>query len=288
MTSATNSSKHLLAGALALAAAAQIGLAMPAMADGMPKRSIKDAPVVEEKRDWTLTGNIAGASEYVFRGISQTAENWAVQGGVDFTWKWFYAGIWSSNLDFGRDTTPAGVGRPVAVAEVDFYAGIKPVFGKITFDLGIIYYAYPRALDGPGQINAELDYVELKLGASGEIWKDATVGVTVFYSPEYTAKQGEVWTFELAFAQVLPKWRDITPTYSSLLGYQTASDSAYFTANGDDNYFYWNSGLTLGFGDRFSLDFRYWDTNISNSGGFCSGQIFQCDERFVATAKFTY
>ena len=82
--------------------------------------------------------------------------------------------------------------------------------------------------------------------------------------------------------------RDITPTFSSLLGYQTGDDPGYFTAAGDDNYLYWNTGVTLGFGDRFSLDFRYWDTNISDAGGFCSGQLFQCDERFVATAKVTY
>jgi uncharacterized protein (TIGR02001 family) len=288
MTTSNSRMKSKFWAAFAVAAATQAAFAMPTLADGMPKRSIKDAPVVEEKRDWTLTGNIGVTSEYVFRGISQTAENPAVQGGVDFTWKWFYAGIWSSNLDFGRDATPAGVGRPVAVAEVDFYAGIKPVFGKVTFDLGVIYYVYPGALDGAGQINAELDYVELKFGASGEIWKDATLGGTVFYSPEYTARQGDVWTFELAFAQVLPKIRDITPTFSALLGYQTGDDPGYFTAAGDDNYLYWNAGVTLGFGDRFSLDFRYWDTNISDTGGFCSGQLFQCDERFVASAKITY
>ena len=49
-----------------------------------------------------------------------------------------------------------------------------------------------------------------------------------------------------------------------------------------------NSGLTLGFGDNFSLDFRYWDTNISNKGNFCGGNTFQCDERYVATAKVTF
>lgn len=290
MTTSKSNTRSKFLTAFTLAAAAQVCFTMPALADGMPKRSIKDAPVVEAKREWTLSGNLSAATEYVFRGFSQTAENPAVQGGVDLTYKWFYAGIWSSNLDFGNDTTPAGVSRPVAVAEVDFYAGIKPVFGKVTFDLGVIYYVYPRALDGGLQAFQELDYVELKFGASGEIWKDGTLGATVFFSPEYTNKQGEVWTFEFAFAQVLPKIRDITPTFSVLLGYQIGDDARFIalTGNGADDYLYWNAGLTLGFGDRFSLDFRYWDTNVSDTGGFCSGQTFQCDERFVATAKITY
>jgi hypothetical protein len=102
-----------------------------------------------------------------------------------------------------------------------------------------------------------------------------------------------VWTVETSFAQVLPKVGMFTPTFSALLGYQQGDDVAYqaITGNGDDNYLYWNAGLTLGFHEKWSLDLRYWDTNLgSNAGGsaWCKGQIFQCDERFVATLKFTY
>jgi uncharacterized protein (TIGR02001 family) len=265
-----------------VAAVAALGVAVvaaPALADGMGKRKgMKDEPVEPPKSDWSITYNFSAVSEYVFRGISQSGENPTVQGGVDVTYKMLYAGIWASGLDFGKSVDP--------VAEVDYYGGIKPVLGPVTLDIGVIYYTYPNAHD-PG---AELDYFEVKVGASGEIWKDGTLGVTVFYSPEYTGKTGDVWTVEGTFAQVLPKVRDITPTISGTLGWQTGDAAAYsaIVANGDDNYLYWNVGLTLGFGDRFSLDFRYWDTNISDSGGFCSGQILQCDERFVASAKVTY
>jgi hypothetical protein len=81
-----------------------------------------------------------------------------------------------------------------------------------------------------------------------------------------------------------------SPTFSALLGYQTGDSPAYeaFFANGDDSYLYWNAGLTLGFLEKWSIDLRYWDTNISNAGGFCTGRVLQCDERFVATLKFTY
>lgn len=253
--------------------------AAPALADGMSKRKgMKDAPVEPPKSDWSISYNFAVTSEYVFRGISQSAEDPTVQAGVDVTYKIFYAGIWGSGVEFGSAVDAWG--------EIDYYAGIKPVLGPITLDFGVIYYTYPSATD-PG---AELDYVEVKIGASGTVWKDGTLGVTVFYSPEYTGKTGDVWTVEGTFAQVLPKFRDITPTISGTLGWQAGDAAAYSAviANGDDNYLYWNVGLTLGFGDRFSLDFRYWDTNISDAGGFCSGQILQCDERFVATAKVTY
>jgi uncharacterized protein (TIGR02001 family) len=264
------------------------GIAVPALADGLDKKSLKDAPAEEPKREWQLTYNFSATSEYVFRGFSQSAEKPAVQGGADLTYKWFYAGIWSSLIDFGKDGNFPTL--DVAHTEIDYYAGIKPVVGRFTFDLGVIYYTYPRARDGGIFANKELDYVELKLGVSAEAWKDATIGVTAFYSPEYTNKTGNVWTFEGTIAQNLPKFRDITPSISGTLGYQVGDTLRYqaLVANGADDYLYWNVGLGLAFGDRFSLDFRYWDTNVSNSGGFCTGQVLQCDERFVASAKVTY
>lgn len=272
-----------------LAALALLGISGSALADGLDRKaSLKDAPAEEAKREWQLTANAAATSEYVFRGFSQSAERPAWQVGVDLTYKWFYVGAWGSLIDFGRDANFPE--KDVAHVEIDYYAGIKPVVGPVTFDIGVIYYTYPRARDGSPFGSAELDYVEIKFGGSGEIWKDGTLGLTAFYSPEYTNKTGSVWTFEGTFTQVLPKLRDIVPSISGTLGYQVGDDLRYqaLIGNGSDDYLYWNLGLGLGFGDRFSLDFRYWDTNVSDTGGFCTGQIFQCDERFVATAKVTY
>ncbi len=276
-------------------------LAGQALADGEAKKRAaiaKDpAPAEEPKRDLQITANFGIASEYVFRGFSQSAENPAVQGGIDLTYKWFYAGIWGSSIDFGDD--PIRPGRDIAHAENDYYLGFKPVVGRFTFDFGGIYYTYPRAFDiGGAAVFRELDYFEFKAGVSAESWKDATVGVTAFYSPNYTNDTGSVWTVEGAFSQVLPKFRDITPTFSALIGYQTGDDARFrllIANNARDDYFYWNAGVTLGFHERFSIDLRYWDTNVKSNNaagggadGFCTGRTFQCDERFVATAKVTY
>lgn len=268
--------------AVTLAAVGAVMCAGPALADGMRKKaSIKDEPVAAPASDWAISYNFAVTTDYVFRGFSQSDQRPAVQGGLDVTYKLFYVGLWASSIDF---SPPAAIDANV---EVDIYAGIKPVWGPVTFDLGVIYYSYPGSNAFP---NADLDYVELKFGASGSPWKDATLGVTVFYSPEYTGETGEVWTFEGTLAQALPKWRDIVPTISGTLGYQLGDSAAYRAAvgNGDDNYLYWNAGISFAFHERFSVDFRYWDTNISNAGNFCTGSTLQCDERFVATAKVTY
>lgn len=225
--------------------------------------------------DWAISYNFGVTTDYVFRGLSQSDQRPAVQAGADLTYRLFYVGIWGSTIDFDANEN----------VEVDIYAGIKPVWGPLTFDFGVIYYAYP----GSGS-NLDLDYYELKAGVSGSPWKDGTLGFTAFWTPEGTGNTGEIWTFEGTLAHVLPKWRDITPTISGTLGYQFGEDSnaIYTLTYGDDNYLYWNAGISLGFHERFSIDFRYWDTNVSGAGSCDTTSVFQCDERFVATAKVTY
>ena len=264
--------------------------AAPALADGMPSRGkVKTVEPAPEPRRCTLSANVGLTSDYIFRGFSQTAEGPAIQGGFDATCGLFYAGLWASSLDFAGGVGSVDVfGFPFdASVEIDWYAGIKPKTGRITWDIGFIYYSYPNAVT-PG---LNLDYYEVKLGASAEVWKNGTLGVTAFFSPDYQLESGETWTFEAAFAQAFPAMFGVTPTFSALLGYQTNEGSASYRfsyGNGDDEYFYWNAGITLGFLEKWSLDLRYWDTDISDAGSFCSLSTFQCDERFVATLKFTY
>lgn len=262
-----------------------------ASADGMRRGSVKDAPA--EKPRCTFSANAGLTTEYVFRGYSQSAEGAAVQGGFDATCGIFYAGVWASSLNWSdRAATAPVFPNNNASVEMDWYLGIKPVTGPVTWDLGVIYYTYPNARQyAAGGRN---EYVELKVGASTEIWKKGTLGGTVYYSPEYQYNTGSVWTLEGSFAQELPKFSIFTPTFSALVGYQTSNDSARYRVlfgNGDTNYTYWNAGITFAFAEKWSLDVRYWDTNLSDKTGgsaWCNGNIFQCDERIVGTLKFTY
>ena len=83
-----------------------------------------------------------------------------------------------------------------------------------------------------------------------------------------------------------------------MVGYQKGEGTAATSSarrQRRDKYWYWNAGVTLGFLEKWSLDFRYWDTSIENNNlggggvnGFCTGGVLQCDQRFVATSKFTF
>jgi len=230
------------------------------------------------KSSWSIT--VGGTSDYVFRGISQTSEDPAAQGALDFGYGIFYAGAWASNVDFDE--------APPASAEVDLYAGIKPVWGPATFDLGVIYYSYPGADDGA----ADLDYVELKAGYSlVSPWiKGLTSGTTIYWSPDYSLETGDVITVESAAAYALPQFGIFTPSITGAYGTVYGDRDDGFTAGGGhrDKYSYWNAGLSLAV-DKFTFDFRYWDTDIdvvTPGAGACTSEGL-CDQRFVFSAKVT-
>jgi uncharacterized protein (TIGR02001 family) len=254
-------------GAASLLAAAVF--AGPALADGMPGHGRISGPA-PETRPCSVSGNVGLTTDYVFRGISQTAEDPALQGGVDLTCGRFYAGVWGSNVDFGA----AGPFDTLVNLEVDLYGGYRFSTGPVKWDLGFIYYSYPGQISG-----LHADYVELKVGASGEVWRGGTLGGTVFYSPEGQFRAGDVWTFEGTLSQALPKVGMFSPTVSATLGHVTETD---FT----DAYNYWNVGLTVGFLEKWSVDLRYWDTNLDGCDAF--GSVFNCDSRVVGSVKYTF
>jgi uncharacterized protein (TIGR02001 family) len=260
------------------ASVALMALSGAALADGYEQYSAPTPPA-EEGRKFTYSFSLAGTSDYVFRGYSQTARDPTIQGSADFGYGIVYLGAWASGLDFGD--TP-GVSGSDAQVEIDWYGGITPTWGPATFDFAVLYYTYPGANDFAG----ELDYVELKAGVSGELLKNLSAGLTVYWSPEYSGEVGSVWTLEGKAGYEFHKIAMFTPTIDGVLGWETGDDAGWQAAfaNGDDSYLYWNAGLALAV-DNITFDFRYWDTDVSNAGGFCTGPVFQCDSTFVFTAK---
>ncbi|MTD95874.1 hypothetical protein GIW81_16165 [Hyphomicrobium sp. xq] len=259
------------------AGAALLALSGAALADGY-EGSIKDAPA-DEGRKFTYSFSITGTSDYVFRGISQTDNDPTLQGAINIGYGIFYAGVWGSGLDFeyfGND----------AEVELDWYGGIKPTWGPLTFDFGIIYYTYPGS-NYVGGVPPELPYIEYKAGVSGSPITNLALGATVYYSDDSYAETGEVWTVEGTAAYTFHAIGPFTPTISGTVGHVEGDDPAYLTFNGFDSYTYWNAGIALAV-EKLTFDFRYWDTdgaeNPVSTTGFSSCVNDLCGERFVFSA----
>jgi uncharacterized protein (TIGR02001 family) len=107
-------------------------------------------------------------SDYRFRGLSQTFQRPALQGGFDYAHRsGFYLGNWNSNV--------SDVLYPNANLEMDFYGGYKPTFGDIGLDVGAIYYFYPGSKaditnlqSGSTCTGCRIDNKEVYVGAA---WK---------------------------------------------------------------------------------------------------------------------
>jgi uncharacterized protein (TIGR02001 family) len=125
--------------------------------------------------DHTFTGNLTLASDYRFRGISQTFGKPTLQGGFDYAHSsGFYAGNWNSNV--------SGVQYPGGASlEMDFYGGYKftPV-PDVTADVGLLYYYYPGAKIGT--TDEKFDNTEIYFGASYK-WLSAkySYGISDFF-----------------------------------------------------------------------------------------------------------
>jgi uncharacterized protein (TIGR02001 family) len=89
-----------------------------------------------------VSGNMSLTSDYRFRGVSQTQNAPAVQGGIDYTHSsGFYVGNWNSSVSSQLYTNGAGV-------ESDLYAGYRSQFLGFDIDVGSMNYFYPRATNG--------------------------------------------------------------------------------------------------------------------------------------------
>lgn len=122
---------------------------------GVPTAMAADA----EESPHTLTGNVGLYSQYIFRGLTQTNKDPALQGGFDYSHSsGFYLGTWASNISWLTDT-PAATGYTSSSLEWDFYGGFKGTFGKsdFGFDVGLLQYYYPGHHDTglyPGTVKA--------------------------------------------------------------------------------------------------------------------------------------
>jgi uncharacterized protein (TIGR02001 family) len=202
----------------------------------------------------SIAFNLGLASDYIFRGVTQSDGDPVVFGGADVTAGKFYAGVWASSLDY-LDSTDA---------EIDYYFGVKPTFGPISADFAAIYYTYVDQPQG-----ADYNYWEFKAAASVPAGA-GSIGTALYVSPDYFGAGVK----ETAYYEVNAAY----PVMDKL-SLSGAVGRLDYKGNGD--YTTWNLGGSYALTDNLSIDVRYADTSRHEFGTYY-------EESFTATLKATF
>ena len=172
-----------------------------------------------------FSANVGLSSNYVWRGVSQTADELAVSGGFDYAAEsGFYAGVWGSNVSFN--------GGDAGGNEFDVYAG----YANDMFDVGVLNYRYPGEND--------IDFTEVYVGFTG------IENLSIYYYDLATSDFDSEFESEASnYVSVGYEMGDISVAYGSygdigsdiLLSYGFACGKydcslSYFDFSGDDVY----------------------------------------------------
>ena len=206
-----------------------------------------------------ITGTVTATSDYDFRGITQTAQDPALQGSIDYAHdSGFYLGAWASNVDFG-DCCDENV-------EIDVYAGFRG--GEtITYDVGAIYYTYPGATD--------IDYPEIYAGLgwnwlSGKVWYSNDFGNSSESAMYYEANGS--WALPANFGA------------SAHVGY---SDGNYWDKFYGDSYMDWSVGVTYAI-SHFTLGLKWIDGSDLKAADGTPDNVGSSEARAVFTVSTTF
>jgi uncharacterized protein (TIGR02001 family) len=222
----------------------------------------------------SVSANVAIATDYLFRGISQTNEDPAIQGGFDYGFDLsepadFYAGVWASNVEFGED--PSVVNG--ATIEIDYYGGFNGQFMGVDWDIGGLYYQYPGSSS-----SLDYDYAE-GYGSLGYAFGPVDAKLGLNYSPDHFAGSGDAtWLYGELGTSALPAGFGL----NFQLGRQWIQKNPTF---GTPDYNTWSVGISQSpgyFWEKLSfmtLELKYVDTDLSKLE--CFGGSDLCEGRIV-------
>ena len=205
---------------------------------------------------------MTATSDYDFRGITQTSQDPAIQGSLDYGFdNGLYVGAWASNVDFG-DCCDESV-------ELDLYVGWAGGDEEgLTWDVGGVYYLYPGADD--------LDYPEIWAGVAYGIFD-----VKLWYSWDFVALSESAYYIEGNATVPLP--RDF-----GLVLHAGYSDGKAWEADFlGQSYFDYKIGVTKTWGN-FDFELAWVDGSDYEPGNDTEDDVGSSDGRVILSVSTTF
>ncbi|MCI4568073.1 TorF family putative porin [Lysobacter sp. CFH 32150] len=238
---------------------ALVGMGMTAVQAGTTDNAEEGPPNPSAPAPSTsggVAGTVSLTSDYVFRGISQTDQDPAVQGGIEYAAdSGFYIGAWGSNISWLSDLSSDAA--PISSSlEFDAYGGYRGKFSdSVGFDVGALYYYYPGEFpDGFNSANTGEVYAGITVGPASS----SPLSVKYFYS--LTDLFGYVDSDGSGYLDLAVNWT-FTPgwTLNAHGGKQWIENNEAF------EYTDWKLGVTKAFDSGFSIAAAYSDTDTDEA-----------------------
>nr|WP_269670936.1 TorF family putative porin [Acinetobacter baumannii] len=178
----------------------------------------------------TATGSVAATTDYRFRGITQSSNNPAIQGGFTFSHKsGAYVALWGSSVDFNT---------PGVSTETDISLGYTNTLKLSdtlapTYDVGVIRYGYigsDSKFTNPYNGDTGFDFTEFygKLTFADSLFKGDALSVGVNYSNDYWGHSDEFWYFNVGYSAPIA---DTGFTGLASVGYNKLQNTRQFLQN---------------------------------------------------------
>lgn len=279
---------------LGLALAAGIG---SAQASDLPsKKGAPQVPVVPAITWFDIAVSVKAQTDYNFRGISQTDRKPGIGGGAELQIynNLFYVGVYGASVDLAT--------RPDA--EIDFYGGIRPKFGNLAFDLGVMQYYYPsekQLIDVAGVFwtPKNTDFTEVYGKVSYTFAESLTLGANVYYAWDWlgTGASGTYASVTAKYSVPFLEGLSVSGEFGHYwLGTTNLAIWSTVPPTNLPDYNYWNAGVSYTW-KNVTADVRYHDTDLTKNECFAltadprgittgSGRSKWCGAAVVATLSF--
>jgi uncharacterized protein (TIGR02001 family) len=244
---------RVLTATAALLAIAATGVASPAKAQSRGGGSVPNAPSetalavapatpTQSSFDVSFGGSIT--SDYNYRGYTLSDHRPSASANFEVTYNVFFAGLDGASVRMPK----------LSQLQMTNSGGIRPVFGTLTMEAGVLYYSYPGS-------DIDIAYQEYYVAPTYAVTSKLTLGLNVYYAPDYS--RTGAWE---NYNSVTAKYKfDSDLSFSAELGHQsfgTTNPTAASPPIALPDYTYWNLGFSYVY-KAVTMDLRYYASTLS-------------------------
>lgn len=229
--------------------------------------------------DVTVSGSAAMTTDYLFRGISQSSNNAAVQASMTASHKsGIYGTLWGSSIANGNGGSEIDVMLGYAMP-----INLGPEL-KGTLDVGVMRYVYPGANDANSGFEPDYNEIYASVALPSVVMEGDTLKTGLAFSNDYFLESDQFMYVYGSYSTPIPNTNFGLVTS---VGFNKFDDNfkmqqalGLLSANAGSDYIDYKIGTTFGV-QGVAAELAYVGTDLDDNSDECVGNV--CEGRVVLT-----